>query len=208
MEKNKKVTATTCEKCVIQSRIIQKYSEEIVDLQRQVSVLSSRLLKYEPDPPAQTLCQIKIEDKSDDEFVTDHNAMQSGDECDDEKDFKKDVADCFSEESRDIDNDDNPDNDYEPTPDENYDSSEVDVKDVVSTKARQGTSRKMRKCKTCNEEFSSSRGLLRHNHEIHGKRIAGTCLVTGKYLLAFLLQVNPSNSNATVVPDSSSTAIR
>lgn len=176
MEKNKIATAATCEKCVIQSRIIQKYSEEIVDLQRQVSVLSSRLLKYEPDPPAQTLCQIKIEDKSDDEFVPDHNAMQSGD---DEKDFKQDVADGLSEESRDIDNDDIPDNDYEPNPDENYDSSEVDVKDVVSTKTTQGTSRKMRKCKTCNEEFSSSRGLLRHNHEIHGKRIAGTCLVTG-----------------------------
>lgn len=163
MEKNKKATtAKMCEKCGIQSRIIQKYSEDIVDLQRQVSVLQSRLLKYESDPPAASLCVIKIEENSDEEFIADPNTVQN---ADDDNDCKEDVADCYSETSK----EENPDNDYdteEPNLDENYDSSEVDAKEkVVNTKR---TLRKMRKCKTCNEEFSSSRAILRHNHEIHG----------------------------------------
>lgn len=167
MEKNKKATLASCEKCVIQSRIIQKYSEEIVDLQRQVSVLQSRLLKYESDPPAASLCAIKIEEHSDDEFIADHITTQN---ADDDNDCKEDVADCYSETSK----EENPDEDYdteEPNLDENYDSSEVDAKKKPASKKR--TTRKMRKCKTCNEEFSSSRGLLRHNHEIHGKRVLG-----------------------------------
>lgn len=166
MEKYKKTSTATCEKCVIQSRIIHKYSEEIIDLQRQVSVLSSRLLKYEPDPPVETLCVVKLEDNSDDEFVTDPNVVPNPD---DDNDYKDVAADYFSESSRDDNVDQEADQEYdtEPNLDENYDSSsELDVKQSTGKK---GTSRKKRKCKTCDEEFSSSRALLRHNHEIHGK---------------------------------------
>lgn len=162
MEKYKKASTATCEKCVIQSQIIQKYSEEIIDLQRQVSVLSSRLLKYEPDPPVETLCVVKIEDNSDDEFVTDPNAVP---DADDDNDYKNVAVEYFSESSR----EDNADHEYdteEPNLDENYDSSELDVKEPAGKKS---TTRKKRKCKTCDEEFSSSRALLRHNHEVHGK---------------------------------------
>lgn len=165
MEKYKKASTATCEKCVIQSRIIQKYSEEIIDLQRQVSVLSSRLLKYEPDPPVETLCVVKIEDNSDDEFVTDPNAVPDADDDNDYKDVAHVAAEYFSESSR----EDNADNEYdteEPNLEENYDSSELDVKEPAGKKS---TTRKKRKCKTCDEEFSSSRALLRHNHEVHGK---------------------------------------
>lgn len=188
MEKCTKASTATCEKCVIQSRIIQKYSEEIIDLQRQVSLLSSRLIKYEPDPPVvesvESLCVVKIEDHSDDEFVTDSNAMHNADV--DGNDCKDDVAaDYLSESSR----DENADHDYdteEPNPEDNYSSSsEMDVKAAVGKK---GSTRKKRKCKTCDEEFSSSRALLRHNHEIHGKYGGGTeeaCGTTAANVLLF-----------------------
>lgn len=160
MEKSKRTTSTTtCEKCEIQSKLIQKYSAEIVDLQRQVSTLSARLLKYESHPPVETFCVVKMENKSDDE--SDQNSVQNADETDD----LKDVAEFNSDTSR----DGYPANEYdsdEENPDDDNESSEEEVKKVV--RAKKSTARKMRKCKTCNEEFSSSRGLLRHNHEIHG----------------------------------------
>lgn len=166
MEKNKK-SPNDCENCAIQSRIIQKYSEEILDLQRQVSALSSRLIKYESDPPAEELCLIKIENKSDDEFISDQNTIPQN--ADDDN-LCKDVSDFYSETSR--DNADQPDYDNTDAEeasanlDEDDDSSQSDTKKVVRSK--KATTRKMRKCKTCDQEFSSSRALLRHNHEIHG----------------------------------------
>lgn len=163
MEKYKQNNKASCEKCVIQSRIIQKYSEEIVDLQRQVSVLSSRLLKYEPDPPVETLCVIKLEDNTDEEFLSIHDVVDKADE--DENDCKDVAVDSYSESSR---GDFDPD--YgEQNPDENSDSSESNVKKAISSKSISKNMRNMRKCKTCNEEFSSSRGLYKHHHEVHGK---------------------------------------
>lgn len=163
MEKNKISPTESCENCLFQSRIIQKYSEEIVDLQRQVSALSARLLKYESDPPAESLCVIKIENKSDDEFVCDQNSIQNVDDETDCKDF-------YSETSRD-DNTDLPGNDYDTEgadpDDDDVNLSESEVKKVI--KREKSSTRRMKKCKTCNEELSSSRALLRHNHEIHGK---------------------------------------
>lgn len=162
MERNIKNSA--CEKCAVQSKIIQKYSEDILDLQRQVSVLSSRLLKYEPDPPVEELCVVKMENNSDDDFISDDKSVQNADDDNDSKDI---AVNYFSESSR----DDFPDIEYEVAEvnaDENRDSPEWDPNDKVRTK--QDPSSRKRKCKTCDEEFSSSRGLLRHNHEVHGKR--------------------------------------
>ncbi|KAJ6638582.1 Zinc finger protein [Pseudolycoriella hygida] len=168
MENNEKSGTDTCEKCIFQNRIIQKYSEEIVDLQRQVSVLSSRLLKYEPDPPIESLCVVKLENNSDDEFVSDLSVVRNSD---DGNDCKDETADVFSESSRDGLLDDEFDAE-EANPDENSDSSEFEVKKKGRAKK---TTRKWRKCKNCEEEFSSSRGLLKHNHIVHGDPIKFKC---------------------------------
>lgn len=179
MEKNKKITSTSaCEKCEMQSKLIQKYSEEIVDLQRQVSALSARLLKYETDPPTQVFCVVKMENKSDEES-DDHNSIQNDDAID-----IKDVAEFNSDTSR----DDFQDNEYdteEANPDEEEEESEEEVKKEVRTK--KSSARKMRKCKTCDEEFSSSRGLLRHNHEIHGRDMTGWCLHSLRIIIFLFL---------------------
>lgn len=164
MEKYKKSSKASCEKCVIQKSIIQKYADEIVDLQRQVSVLSSRLLKYESDPP-ESLCMIKIEDNTDDEFLS---ITDVADKVDDENGFKHVAVDSYSESSRGEFDPDYGSDTREQNPDENSDSSEVNVKETIRAK-RSSTLRKMRKCKNCNDEFASSRALLKHHHEVHGK---------------------------------------